>query len=624
MAILQMLRIAVVMLVVLFFVGWLPWAAIGPLRRRVNCWFAAPFFGLAIVEVFGWYWLEWGSGGMKLGAVFLAAFWVVGAVLVVLWPRSDRQTLIPRCSSKGLWAGVVVVLGALVFSSLILFSGLKGDEPVPTWYGNADLSSYSLVSQLFVDNGHGDAGSISTADLGVRGREDAAGVYPFLALTAIVNGTGVATAAVPALGVALLLLVIASAWMLSVLVRAGPILIAGLSLLVIVPFSITFVVGHGYLAQVLSMAGAVAFGAVLLAGNFDSWRESLLVSVPAAFVIAPMLLSYPPMAAGSAVVVGGTAILVRITSFRAADWYANVLRMIRAGVPVIGSLVLAAVAIAPVLVTLIDRARALSNSYDGWPLVAMTPFEILGILPFRGMVDTTRRVAFEDVNMISPSAAQWFGQALLLLAFLGFASFIAWRLRHKFSLLPLVAGLAVLVSYGFLYSQRGISYQQWKWITFFQPLLTIAVIVAIVVLIQTALSRYPASRYLITATALGITVLVAAVSLQWDLRLWGQKWPYVTADLQELREVASSGLDQVSLEVEPFAETMWAAYYLAPLKTNFISGSYFTPSIGTSAWIVTKPEYLYGSPSQVVRINDTFVLVCQREPCGAMPVLPGK
>ncbi|MEI7624271.1 MAG: hypothetical protein WCJ88_12005, partial [Actinomycetes bacterium] len=329
MAILQMLRIAVVMLVVLFLVGWLPWAAIGPVRRRVNCWFAAPFFGLAIVEVFGWYWLEWGSGGMRVGAAFLAAFWVVGAVLVVLWPRPDRQSLIPRSTSHGLLAGVIVVLGALIFSSFILLVGLKGAEPVPTWYGNADLSSYALVSQHYVDNGHGDPGSISTADLGARGRDDASGVYPFLALTAIVNGTGVATASLPALGLALLLLVIASAWMLSVLVRAGPILIAGLSLLVIVPFSITFVVGHGYLAQVLCMAGAVAFGAVLLSGNIDSWRESLLVSVPAAFVMAPMLLSYPPMAGGSAVVVGATAVIIRINSFRPADWYTNVLRMIR-------------------------------------------------------------------------------------------------------------------------------------------------------------------------------------------------------------------------------------------------------------------------------------------------------
>ena len=298
--------------------------------------------------------------------------------------------------------------------------------------------------------------------------------------------------------------------------------------------------------------------------------------------------------------------------------------MIRGAVPVVASMVLAAVALLPVLGALIDRAGSLVAIKAGWPLVAMTPFEILGILPFRGMVDSTRRVAFADVNMISPSAAQWFGQALLLVAFLGFASFVAWRRRRTFALFPLVAGMAVLVSYRVLYSQRGISYQQWKWITFFQPLLTIAVLVAIVVLVEAAMSRHPVSRNMIAATVLGVTVLVAAVSLQWDIRLWGQNWPYVTADMQELHEVVDSGLDQVNLSVEPYAETMWAAYYLAPLTTNIVSGSYFPPSMGPAAWTVTKPEYLSGSAARVIRINDTFLLVCEKEPCGTVPVLPGK
>lgn len=621
MAVLRLVVMVGVALVALGLLGWLPWAAIGPVRRRVNGWFAAPFFGLAIVEVFGWYWLELGSGGMRVGLVMLGVLWFSGSLLLVLWFRPRWRSLVPAFTRSGLAAAAIIVLGASLFASLIMAKGLGGDQPAAMWYGNADGSSYAVISEHYVDNSHHDVGWVSTGALGSFGRDDAAGIRSFLASMAIVNGTDVATALTPAMALALVMLVIAAAWTLTALVRAGPMIIAVLALPVMVPPSITYIVGHTYLAQVMAMAGALALLAVLLTAGSRTLSDALFAAIPAALVLVPLVISYPHMAAGTFVVISGIAVLTRIEpgSGSPRSWIAGLPG--RTAVTALVAMAASAIAVAPVLGSLVSRADRLGSANAGWRLSLMTPFEIVGISPFKGMVDATRRVTFGAVDLSMPSATQWFAEGSLVIALLAVATVIGWRRRHTLALFPLVAGLAVLISYRIMFAERGISYQQWKWITFFQPVLIVAVVVAVVVLLRAATTAYPARASLTIPVALGLSGLAVLACLRSDVKMWDNDWPYVTSDIAGLRRVVDSGISSVNIEVEPYAETMWATYYVAPLPAFVVSGSYFPPATGQAAWTIMRTVDVKGSPAEVMPINGTFSLVCKKQPCTPRPVL---
>jgi len=106
-----------------------------------------------------------------------------------------------------------------------------------------------------------------------------------------------------------------------------------------------------------------------------------------------------------------------------------------------------------------------------------------------------------------------------------------------------------------------------------------------------------------------------------SVHLWSNPWWYVTEDLADVRRVARSGVDHVSVALDPFAETMWADSFLQPVPTILASRSYFPTTGITTGWVLTKDPYVAATPLRGVPLNSTYRLVCYRDPCSPAPTL---
>ena len=621
MAIIQNIRMVVVTLTVLAAVGWLPWILIEPIRRRLNGWIVAPFFGLAVLEVFAWYWLEFGSGGLRVGYVLLGAAWIVVAVAVVIRARYRNQRLLPPISRRGIQAGFLLLAAAIALSSLIMMRSLQGNEPVPSTYGNADSAQYALSAQIYFNEGFDGTGWISTGDLGGYGRYDNAAVRPYLTSVALMNGTEVWIAATPAMTVIVILAAIAAAWLILTTTRAGPTTASLLGVAALVPFTFTFIVGHYYLAQAATIASGLAFCALLLNLRPSTWRQVFEILAPAVFFLVPVILSYPQMSLGLLAVVGLVVAAVALDGLRRDGIREVASRVLKS----LSVLVLAALGsilvLAPTIPGILERINAVKDASAGWPLPLLSPLQVLGLETFRPMTEISRSALIGPSDPVPMTDVRWWSGAMLVMALCGLASFVAWTRKARLPLFSIVTAAVVLVSYRMFYAQQGDSYQQWKWITYFAPLLAVAVLVGLYILFDALFARFPNHRRSVAVSILVVTSLLVGLALPSLLRLWSKPWWYITDELADVRRVADSGIDQVNVALDPYAETMWAAYFLAPLPTNLDSPSYFPTANITNGWTLTKREYVKTAPLQEVPLNAKYLLVCYREPCSPAPVL---
>jgi len=602
--------------------GWVPWALIRSLRTRANGFIIAPFLGLAILETFSWYWLEFGTGGMHTGLVVLGALWLASAVFVVIVGRPRGDRLLPAIPGNSVIPAILLVGVAIVLSSITMARGLQGAEPAPVTFGNADTAQYALSSEVLADDGFDGIGWISGAQLGELGRSDNGGVRPFLATVAIINGTSVWHATTPAMTVFVVLAAIAAAWLVTVTSRAGPMTAVLLGLLALLPFSFIFIVGQQYLAQVSAMAGALALAAVLLGDRPSTWRDALTTAIPATFALIPMLLTYPQMALVSVIIIGMISACVTLDSIHRIPILSTAQSIARSATVVMISALASALILTPVIPGLIDRVRAVGGSSFGWPLPVLSPLQILGLADFEPMTAISRSAMIGPSSSTPGTSGQWWLIAVTIIALTAVASAVGFVKQGKVPLFPLATSAFVLVSYRAFFDREGPSYAQWKWITFFQPLLSIAVLVSLWIILDAVLERLPDRRRVIAGVAVALGAGLSIIMLGPLFRLWSQPWWYVTDDLADVQRVASSGLGRVNVLVDDYAESMWTGYFLNPIQTSMVSASYFPKTGSTEGWTVTKDQYVKTSPVREVPLNSTYRLVCFKEPCSPAPSLP--
>lgn len=617
-----MVRMVLTTLAFLGLLGWLPWFAIRPLRTRVNGWLAAPFLGLAVLETFSWYWLEYGTGGMRSGLVVLGALWLAGATLAVVGARSRGERVVPRVTGDGAAAAAVLIGATIILSSLTMVGGLRGAEPAPTTFGNADMAQYAISGDVYVDQGFDAVGWVPGVELGPLGRTDNTGVRPFLSTVALIDGTSVWHATTPAMAVFVVLTAIGATWLAIAATGARPMIATLLGLAALLPFSFVYIVGHQFLAQVPAMAGALALTAVVLENRPRSWREIGGTILPASFMLIPIVLTYPHMALASLVVVGAIGVLLELDAIGRIAVTDVVGSMIRTSAALAGSLLAAVLVLAPAVPGLVAYVGLVSRELFGWPLPLMSPIQALGVAGFGPMT------AIGRASMIGPSGGglstgtQWWIGAMIVLVCATAASSVGISRRVRLPLFPIATAVVVLASYGIVYCIAGDSYVQWKWITFFQPFLSIAVLVGAMIVIDTAFERRPDRRGVVAAIALVTSLALLGLTLRPVLRLWSRPWWYVSDQLADIGRVAGSGLDRVNVILDDYGETMWAIYFLDPVVTSPRSTSYFPSSGSMRGWTVTKDPYVVGTPLREVPLNSVYRLVCFAEPCTPEPDLP--
>lgn len=621
MAFLQMVRMVMFALTLLAALGWLPWILLRPLRERISGWVATPFLGLAVLEVFSWYWLEYGSGGMRSGLAVLGTIWAIGTVLVVTYRRARRAPLFPPIAAGGIVSTVLVIGAAIALSALIMSRGLQGDRPVPTTFGNADTAQYALSAEVLLDEGFEGKGWIRTGELGALGRSDNGGVRPFLASVAIVNNTSVWNATTPALTIFVVLTALAASWTVRAATRARSMTAALLGLGALLPFSFTFIVGQQYLAQVAAMAGTLALLAVLLEQRPRTWRDTLEVGLPAGFMLTPIVLSYPQMALAALAVLAAVMTLVAADQIHRAPLIETAKSMIRSVSILLIASASSIVVLAPAISGLLDRVSQVGGVAAGWPMPQLSPIQVVGLESFGPMTGISRSRLIGQADPSPLSSSEWWAGALLVIGLTLVASAVSWRRNGQAPLFPLATSTVVLISFRVFYDREGDSYAQWKWVTFFQPLLAIAILVALWTLVHVLQDRYPSQRRVLLGSTAVLSVVGAVILLGPVIRLSTGPWWFVTDDLSDVRRVSGSGLSRVTVDVDPYAETMWVGYFLKPISTDLQSASYFPASVNPTGWVLTKSEYVTGAPLREVTLNSTYRLVCYVEPCSPAPKL---
>jgi len=180
----------------------------------------------------------------------------------------------------------------------------------------------------------------------------------------------------------------------------------------------------------------------------------------------------------------------------------------------------------------------------------------------------------------------------------------------------------VFVSYRFVYQFEGYSYRQWKWVSFFQPMLSTAMVALVCAGVLVLVSHYELSRHTpvivgVVAAAVWIGFLTARAHTLTGI---DARWATASPELVGLEDVGASHLREVNVDLAPYWETMWGAYFVAPVPSRLAQESYYGLAPQTARWTVrnTKPGPGEPAPKPSLaqrRIDRDYELACTREPC---------
>jgi hypothetical protein len=214
----------------------------------------------------------------------------------------------------------------------------------------------------------------------------------------------------------------------------------------------------------------------------------------------------------------------------------------------------------------------------------MTPFEMLG---FRQAVRTPRPVVGIFI----------FETAIVGIIVLG-AVWALWAERRRAAIFHAAAAFVVLGSYAVAYWTRGFSYEQWKWISFFQPMLVAGVFALVAAAAGVLVTRWrptPRLQYRLVAAVLGVALIAASARTlalgTRDFRaVWVKgeptlAWSVVGSRLSDLAErPALTHLKAVNVDMQQW-DAEWAAYFLAPTtRVSIVSRGNFPVARPSALW----------------------------------------
>ena len=67
MIVIEYLLVGLAGYLLLVYLGWPLWTVLAPSGCPLSLWFGAPVVGLAVLQVFSWYWLDHAGTGMATG-----------------------------------------------------------------------------------------------------------------------------------------------------------------------------------------------------------------------------------------------------------------------------------------------------------------------------------------------------------------------------------------------------------------------------------------------------------------------------------------------------------------------------------------------------------------------------
>jgi hypothetical protein len=584
--------LAIGLYIVLFVLGWWLQQLLARASDRTTL-LPTALLGLLVVQPIAWYWSSIGDIGLdRLWPALVAAAVVLDVVMILLNRRRVRA-LADRWSLADRWAEVGGMVAVFIVS-MGLFAwrvqGLLQRGTLSIGSDNNDVAAYAVVSSHLSRHGFAHPGWIVGADLGYIGKHDVNGALSVLSLHEWVGQRPTYLIVLPLLAIGAVL--VAQACFL-VLVRrtklGAPVAVL---LCVIGPSTFLFVYVSSlyFLAQILSMAMAIGFFLVIEDARGLSLKAAMRHILLAALILSGLLLTYPHMAFLTPPIV--------LAIFALSD--PRRVRDIARVVGVVAAAFLLGCALIPERALLSARRLVdLESVVAGWPLQGVLPWGLVGFQrSFRQTVSPATLVA----------------SALLLIGCAA-AALIHHRSTQDLNRFPAMPILAVgLGSYAvFYFGKGGPSYVQWKWLSFFQPLIILAIFVPVLALLKLRWKQSATEALLLILGGLLIVVNESSVTASKTMTA-SANW--VSPDLGQLgASPALEGIDELNVSLPRYWETMWAAEALQPRHLYLLEESYFSRSAPVAPWTLVQSSTVpSGVLSQEVRqINATYSLVARAD-----------
>lgn len=595
---------SVVAIEMLFTVAGLPLALLWRTERTVIRLAASPVLGIALLATFGWFWSRAGVSGLAPIArpLLIVLVLITGVVALVLRARVSGPLLDLREAAVAVvaWLAALVLVGFI--SAPIVGIGYRTSAVLP----NTDIASYALMSQHLADHTVRDSDTLTGVDLSTRAESDMFGAAVVLALSAGLLGTEVWKLTLPVMAVAWMNLAV----LLTALarrrlrVRGAPALVV--SLTAVASSFFTTVALSYFLGQLLGLGFLVVLLLMLTQEGLSDearsfpWKLVALLTVP----VAGLILTYPIFLLSAVPVIGAVSIVG--AAIHRATWTAGG----RVAFGLLGGGLLGA-AILPDRVLLVAGTLVKQTSAEyGIPLRGVTPLAVLGLQRLPADLHRTALVGTVTV---------------LTIVIVGIA--VAVRRKYPFALETGLLLVFVLAGWLVLLATRGSSsYQTWKWISYFQPILVCA---ALALTTHAATWLWPRGQLrargrevvlLGLGALLAITVLNGRSALRGferrsgaETAMAGEGWVLVDQRLADLEHnSALRGLSEINVNLTPYWEEMWAAYFLRDIpRVNLMTTTYYgkVPPL-PSAWTLQRVELTPETPGvRRIPVNDRYVLV---------------
>jgi len=532
------------------------WLLVRPVSLPLSDALACPLVGLAVLQVFAWYWLRYTNSGMVGGLPILATC-VAVALVAIVWSRRSSVRA-PSLAGSASTVGMLIAVAAVFVVEFRVPLRVGHLTAASIW--NFDIVGYVTVAGSLVSHGFAAAGNIVGVNLGARAAGVSGGSRPgtLSTLAAAAAGTGLGTwqVALPVLLVAVALGALAVRDAARLLLPGSLVAAPMIALLATMASLFGYVTTNYFLAQVLVMPLALAELLVLhWIARRSTWREEVAGLVLLAAILVTAILSYSPMP-----FLMQPIILAAVCLGELGEGWLR--RSAVVAVSTVGTFVVTCALVPEPVWRSVEFVRASGGAGIGWPLGLMTPLDVLG---FHQVIRTPR-----------PIVGTFILESLIVGSVVLAAVWALWNERRRAAIFNAAAAFVVLGSYAVVYAGRGYSYDQWKWISFFQPVFIAAVFALAVAAAGVLVGKWGPARTTgrLVAAILGAALIAGSARIlvtgtQNNHLVWlaGEPtlpWSIVGTPLSQLAErPAIDHLKAVNVNLSQW-DTLWAAYFLEP------------------------------------------------------------
>jgi hypothetical protein len=536
-----------------------------------------PLIGLALVQILCWYQLRYFANGISFvtSAVLLASL-----LYGVIQLRNTRGAIKIELL-KHRWLLITLMVSTILFlfqwHSLLSTGYLSAASP------NGDIAAYAQIAQHIEHHSFVEAGRIGGANLGSVARTDVTGAYVLVNFVRQVTSVDLHQILLPTLGIANLFVAHALFKLLRRTTKLKPAVVVLLAVFPQSTFMSMYLMGNFFLAQIMAMAASIVLLEILLSADshvLSSFKFAIkniwIIAVP----VVVLLLTYPHMA----FVVPPILILVVVPKMFKSQFrhFVLVTAMVGSGAVL---LLLGKFSVA------FQRMKDLAgDKVNGWPLPGLYPSEIFGL---------------QWSESLKPTNGDLVASVVLLLVVV--VSIFVIRRRGSNGL-PSVSILIWLGgTYMYMYWSSGVSYRQWKWITFFQPFLLTAALVPMCIAIFLIMKNRRMALPLVCLLLSGLIAGNYQRTMSYSDGVVTGTYLVEKKTAQLGRELG--GLKRLNIKTGPYLESMWPAYFARNQETNILDPSYYSSSLALAAPTLVSKDFQVSDGVEYQELKSGYKLV---------------